>query len=630
MPLNNKNTAKNRFKTLIKNVLKDEIKLEDLDIDRSICLVLNQDWDISSSIALRIAKIMKKNPKELAESITSKLSKIESTENPKTTFFSEFFAMNGYINAKLNIKNFSKSVLEEVLSLEEKYGHNEVGKGKVAIIEYPSVNPNKPWHVGHIRNPLLGDSISRIMSFSSYKVLRTDYIEDLGLQMAEILWGSKNLEWNENGKKYDQFLGEKYVEINKHIEKENVKNEISVLLKNMEDVSSDDAIKIREISEKSVKAQYQTSFSYGVYHDLLIWESDILREKLLEKSLDLLKKNNLINIEKEGKLSGCTVLKTDLSGKTEEKNKKVLLRSNGVPTYLAKDIAFHMWKLGIIKIQFNVHNFIGQPDGTFAKTTNKTGDSLDFNGADIAINVIGSAQNEPQIILKNVFKLLDGKKSNSLIHLSYGEVSLKEGKISGRSGKWLGEDRNYTADDLLKFTVNKVREVILSGEKISKEIDIEKVSKSIALSAIKFDLLRIDPIKKIVFDWDRALDLNSNSGPYCVYMYARCCRILEKSSITIKLDDINLNYIERDFGFELLKLISKCNEIVEKALTEYKPNIITDYLIDLSQLFGKFYEHNNVLKSGDAMVARLAIVNATKQTLYNMLMLLGIEPLSSM
>ncbi|MEM0201190.1 MAG: arginine--tRNA ligase [Candidatus Micrarchaeaceae archaeon] len=619
------NIFKEEFKKILISAIKRQYGEIDIpELDYTIEIVFNKDWDISSSISLRLSKTLKKSPNIIAEEI---LKKIETSK-----FFSEFSVLNGYINVKLDVKELSSYVINDVIIKKEKYGSSNFGKGKTIILEYPSVNPNKPWHIGHLRNPLLGDSMSKILKFCSYEIKRLDYIEDLGLQMAEILWGKKNLKWNPENQKYDQFLGEKYVEINNKIkENENIKDEINLILKKMEDVSSNEAKEIREIATESVKAQYETSFKYNLYHDLLIWESDILNEKLLEKSLELLKKNSLIYVEKEGKLIGCTVLKTSFNERLEDENKKVLLRSNGVPTYLGKDIALHMWKLGIIKIHFKCKKFIKQPDNSILLTTYKNGERLDFEGADIAINIIGSAQNEPQTILKNTLLIINSEKAKNLIHISYGELSLKEGKISGRSGTWLGNNRNYTADDLIKFTSERAKEILLSNNKISKSIDPEEVSNKIAISAIKFDLLKIDPVTKIIFDWDRALDFNSNSGPYCMYMYARICRILEKAKISdLKVSEKDINFAERDYGFELLKLISLCKMYVEKAAKENKPNVIAEYLIDISSLFGKFYENQQVLKAGEAINLRLAIVMSVKQTLYNMFMLLGIEPLSSM
>ncbi len=601
----------------------DNISIDTDLIHYSISMNTGIEFDISSSIALRLSKQAKRSPNELAEEIVKHIN--------NSIYFSSITATNGYINVVLSHVYFSEYILNQISMQKERYGSSEIGNRKLVLIEYPSVNPNKPWHVGHLRNPLIGDSISKIMEFCSYKILRLDYIEDLGLQMAEILWGKNHLEWEQKDKKFDQFLGERYVEINKHLKEEGVQEEINNILKKMEDTKSKESKQIREIASESVKAQYETAFRYGIYHDMLIWESDILNEKLMEKTILLLEKQGLIKKEDTGKLAGCIVIKTNNTD-DKEQTSRVLLRSNGVPTYLAKDIALHMWKLGIIEIEFKQKNFIKQPNGNYVITTTNSGEKLQFNGANFAINIIGSAQNEPQAILKRTISIINQKKSDGLFHISYGEVNLKEGKISGRSGTWLGSDKNYTADDLFKIVKQKAREILLSSDKLSNTVDPEEISDKIALSAIKFDFLRADPTKKLIFDWDRALDFNSNSGPYCMYMYARSCKLLEKAKVTssIKLTKKDFDYMERDYSFELIKLISNAKSIVEKSCREYKPNIIAEYVMELSILFGKFYEHVDVLNSGEAKQLRLAIVYATKQTLYNMLALLGITPLSSM
>ncbi len=616
------NSAKEEFALLLTKGIKSAlptVSVDDNDIYYSITYSKNTEWDISSSIALRLAKLAGSAPAAIAESIAKNM------RNGK--FTCEISQLNGYINAKIDEKELAKHVISDVTNSKEKYGSSKVGNGKKAIIEYPSVNPNKPWHIGHLRNPLLGDSISRLMSFCSYDVKRIDYIDDLGLQMAEILWGSRNLPWDSKGRKYDQYLGEQYVEVNKHLKEPGVEVEIKEILGKMEVYGSSEASEVREIAEKCVRAQYETAFAYGIYHDAMVWESDILHEKLLSSAIELLKKQGIARSQKGGKYDGCLVISKKGPEAAEESDSKVLIRSNGAATYLAKDIAFHMWKLGIISVDFKYAKFIRQPDGKFVYSTSSSGESMSFAGADIAINPIGSAQKMQQDMLREVLSAVSGK-ADALHHLSYGEISLAEGKISGRSGTWLGDSRNYTADDLLKEVRAKALEIIKNSEKVNKETDPDTVAEKVAISAIKFDFLRIDPLRKAVFDWNRALDFNSNSGPYCMYMYARASRILEKSSAASKdimLTDADCSNMSRSHDFEMVKLISQCSDMVEKACREYKPNIIAEYVMELSFTFGSFYQGIDVLKSGKAVNLRLAIVWAARQTIYNMLYLLSIE-----
>lgn len=298
-----------------------------------------------------------------------------------------------------------------------------------------------------------------------------------------------------------------------------------------------------------------------------------------------------------------------------------------MPTYIAKDIAFHMWKFGLIKTNFKYQLFMKQPNGKEVYTTAPSGKPMPFGNSDIAVNIIGSSQKYLQDIMIESFKAMwESDTRNRIVHISYGEVGLKEGNLSGRSGGWLGEERNYTADDLLKEVKESALKIIKESEKIKKsDINIEEVAGKVALSAIKFDFLRIDPTKKVIFEWKRALDFNSNSGPYCMYMYARCTRIMEKSGISApSITEEDAKKMGRGYDFELVKMIGMARDIVQKACSEYKPNVIAEYLLELSLLFGKFYENMSVLKSDEEQI-RLALVFATKQVIYNMLGLLGIE-----
>jgi arginyl-tRNA synthetase len=401
----------------------------------------------------------------------------------------------------------------------------------------------------------------------------------------------------------------------------------------MEEPDSKEQILEREMAEKGVMAQYETAFAYGIYHDVLIWESDIIRNQMLSRAMKLLAERHITKVPKEGKYKDCVVVETDSKDVREgEDSVKVFIRSNGVATYIAKDLAFHMWKLGMLTAEFKYKQFIMQPNGKPAYSSSKSGETFDFGGADIAINIIGSSQQYLQNVLKEVFKTISGQ-DNRIVHISYGEISMKGGTLSGREGGWLGEERNYTADDLLREMTKKTLEIVRNSEKIKEKANEKEIAQKIALSAIKFEFLRIDPEKKVVFDWDNALDLNTNSGPYCMYMYARASRILEKAELGSKgpkLNAADYKKIERNYDFELIKLIGSAQERVEKACREYRPNVIAEYLIELSLLFSKFYEHMPVLKGEESKAVRVAIVFATRQVIYNMLNLLGIQTVENM
>lgn len=633
-------TVQNKAKAAFAKLLSDSIEkampghADPHEIELSISTPDPEHGDVSSSISFRLAKVAKMAPNRIAESIV----KYAGTD----PLIKKVSAEGAYVNAWYDEAKYAKLVLGEVLKERERYGSTKMHGGKV-IIESPSVNPTKPWHVGHLRNALLGDSISNIYSFSSYDVEREDYIDDLGLQVAETVWGYLNLPKKEHakGKKFDQLLGELYVEVNKVIKEKKTTEAVTKLQKKMEKGEGRDARLAREISEKCVKSQYETAFSYGISKNVLVWESNIVQEKLLEKALHIAEKEHAVETPSSGKYEGCIVMDLEkVRGfarefENPEERYKVLVRSNGIATYAAKDFAFHLWKFGLIDADFKFSEFIKkQPNGKALLTTSSEGKEENLGSAKYAINVVDMGQSHEQSTVRALLKLVGHEEmAQNLIHLAYGRVILKEGTLSGRKGGWLGEEWNYTADDLLEAMKEKTLGVVKESEKIENKSDMEDIALKIALSAIKFEFLRIDPEKQLTFEWEKALDLNANSGPYCMYMYARASRILERAEAdisSIKLTEDDFKHMGRSQDLELLKLIGSSREIVARACQENRPNVIADYLIELSLQFGRFYEHMPVLKSGDAQMLRLAIVAASRQVIYNMLSLLGIQTVESM
>ncbi|MDE1869999.1 MAG: arginine--tRNA ligase [Candidatus Micrarchaeota archaeon] len=625
--------AKTEFSKIIKKSVRSSFSLDlsEEEVKATIDIPKNSMGDISTSIAFKLAKELKKNPKEIAFEIANHLEKTDLIPNT--------MELNGYLNGIFNESMYSKLVLEAVAKDQNKYGMSEEGVGKKVIVEFASVNPNKPWHVGHLRNALLGDFVSNILEFSSHQVERENYIDDLGLQMAESLWGLRNFNAIPN-EKYDQWIGKQYVEVNKKLLEPNsqVNKEIKDMLKRMEDLDSTESVEVRTMAEKCVKAQLETSANYGIYHDVMIWESDVVRQKLLEKALEFATKNGILEKPSEGKYANSTVVPMykiakyvkEFAGNEEEA--KVIVRSNGAATYIAKDFAFHMWKFGLVEDSFRYEKFNTQFNGKPLYTTSASGSKMEFGNVTNAINIIGSAQRVEQQIMKSMFSLLNEDKiAKGIVHLSYGEVEIKDSNLSTRSGAWLGKDKNYTADDLLKEATEKASIIVTKSEKINDKNSISSISKSVALAAIKFEFLKYALESKIVFTWEKSLNFEGDSGPYCLYSYARAVRVLEKSGFIVSPHKITeLKGITRGEDFELVKHIGNFSSVIEKANLEYRPNLLTDYALTLAALFGKFYKNMPILKEGEARDLRILLTYAVKQTMENTLRLLGIVPIERM
>ena len=623
--------AKAEFVQLIRFSIKESYpntQISEEEILLSIAEPRQEHGDLSSSISFKISKSEKKSPKEIAETLASKFREGYLIKKPSS--------INGYLNAFIDEIAYAKLVISAIWKEGDDYGKSDLGDGKRIIVESPSVNPNKPWLVSHLKNALLGDAISNALSSCGYSVERINYIDDLGLQVAESLWGFKNLN-NKPDKKFDLWLGEQYVKVNAEITKEKSIEENVKLLNKLMEEDTLEAKEARQLAERCVVAQYETSFSYKIYHDLLIWESDILRSKLLEKALSVLKEKGITEVPSDGKFAGCTVINLEkaknISKEFEnpEEKIKVLVRSNGVATYVAKDLAFDMWKFGIIDVDFQYKWFMKEPNGAELYTTSSEGTAMTFGKAEKIVNIIGSSQRFPQMILKAILELMGREDlSKSRIHIPYGEIGIEEGTLSGRKGGWLGDERNYTADDLLAEAKLRSLEIINKNEKFSGKGNKDEIAEAVSLGAIKLEYLRTDPEKKVTFSWDKALSFEGNSGPYCMYTYARASRILEKASYDGKISENDYSQVKREEDFELLKALGEFGDILEKACNEYRPNIIVDYALRTAHQFSKFYEKMPVIKGGDAKEVRLALVEAARQVMHNALAVIGINTIEIM
>jgi arginyl-tRNA synthetase len=579
--------------------------------------------DISSSISFRLAKKQNKDVNLIANSIKDKLSKMDFVEKVSVE--------KGFINFQLDRKKFTRMLIDEY----QKSAHassSDIGKNIKVAFEFVSANPIHPLHVGQLRNALLGDSLSRIYVECSYDVERQNYIDDLGLQMVQAMWGYLHLEAGSENK-FDHRLGMLYVEANKHMESHDIKEELSKLSQLIEQDGTYESRLAREVADSCVRAQYETLSNYKIYHNLLIWESDILLEKLLERAMQLLLKSGTIKKAEDGEYKGCIVvdlkkIKNADEFKDLKESIKVIIRSDGTPTYLAKDIAFHMWRFGLLENKFKYSKFIDkQCNGIALYTTSKDGAKMDFGDVKRAVNVIDTRQEQEQVMLKSAFKWI-GKEdvSNNIIHLSYGRVELEEGTLAGRKGTWVGN----TADDLLEEAIKKAKNLISSKLELSQD-EQNKIAQKVALAAIKFEFLKIAPEKIMVFSWDKALNFEGNSGPYSQYMHARASRLLENSSKDLIKNIKEINEVSNP-EFDLIKVLSKKEYMVEKTARELRSNVLTEYINDLSYLFAQFYEHCPVLKAKteEERNFRMGLTLMFKNTINELLGLIGIEALERM
>ncbi|MHA1251875.1 MAG: arginine--tRNA ligase domain-containing protein, partial [Candidatus Helarchaeota archaeon] len=409
-----------------------------------------QYGDYNTSICFRLAKLLKENPAGIAKRLA------DSVKLDQYSLIKEIKVEGGYVNFFIDYTNFNYTVLNTIFKMGMDYGRLEnIDSSKKILIEHTSVNPNKPWHVGHARNAILGDTIARLFRKAGYNIEVQNYIDDTGKQVADTLFamdyfGIKELP---NDKRIDHWMGKIYVDIYKEmdklkseIEKKKVENlntgelekKLNEINKGIEEKLKEvETGKYRNIVEKCVKDQLKTAFRLKIYYDLLSWESDIVRSGLFEESLELIKKSKYIDLVSEGKLKGCLTILIDRYMEEHPNDKetkklfqgmaepnKVLLRSDGTSTYVAKDIAYQMWKFGLLNRDMKYKLFLKQPNGKELWTTAPDGEKINRFGKGFkVINVIGIEQTYEQACVSIALKILDyiDQYKNSY-HLGYAHV----------------------------------------------------------------------------------------------------------------------------------------------------------------------------------------------------------------
>jgi len=591
--------------------------------------------DLASTLAFTLAKELKKNPAAIASDILQKLQKLIEKE----PLINRIETKGPYINIFFERSTFTRNTILTAINNGNSYGQSSQFKGKRILIESPAVNPSKPWHIGHARNAILGNTLANILETVGYEVVRLDYINDLGLQIAQLVWKLKQIDDDPGDKKYDHFLGQLYVDVQEAFDtSEAVQKEVREVSRQLEDLQSDDAKLSGEMVRKCVKSQYQTGYRLGIYHDLQVWESAIAFSGVLSLAKNMILKCDNISIPEEGDKAGCIVANLSVIDEFKDMKDpyKILFRSDGTRTYTGADVALQLWKFGIVEDPFHYAVFEKQPNGEYVKRTTLEGEEGNLGKFDIVLNVIGSRQAHPQKMVYTVLDLMGySKESENSHHIAYEFVGLEGEDFSGRQGTWIG----YSVDDVIdKATELAMVEVDKRNPDENDEFK-ETVANQVAVGALRYFMLNASPDRKITFRWDQALDFNGDAAPYLQYSLARANRILERTEQD-EMGNADLSKLASDPEFELVKSIAKYpDEIlaVARAMkkelwgTSFISNRITAYGYGLATLFSKFYDSCPVLKAEPGVrEARLELVKAFKIVMTNCLQILGIPVINRM
>ncbi len=610
---------------------------EDLGYDATqveVSLPPNPSYgDLSSAVPLRIAKQLNEKPGEIAIKLADRIM----TRAAHYHYVGAVAAhRGGYLNFTLNNARFTADSLAEINS-SDLIGASKLGKERVAI-EHTNVNPNKALHIGHARNLVLGDSLVRVMRHLGYHVQALNYIDDSGAQVADVIVGFKFLGIADHapaGTKFDIYCGDSvYTKVNQeYASNPSLKEKQSLVLKEIEKGEGEIAEYTRSIVRRIVADQLSTCWRLGATYDLLNWESQLVHSGMWERIFETMKKNGDVKYETQGDNRGCWVIPDPESGE-----QKVVVRSDGTVVYVAKDIPYAAWKIGIVDDPFGYDVYSeSQPGGgkLFTTTLNRKSSGHKFGGADLAISVIDTRQSYLQRIVGKVLERLREGASRRYLHRGYEVVALAKGTaaqlgfavegdfahMSGRKGLYVNVD---TMLDALK---KKAKEETQRRNPTETDEWINGVAEAIAVSALRYELLKQDPDKMIVFDMEASLRFEGDTGPYLLYTYARARRILDKSSGKPAIDEKSAAKLSKPVEKELVKRLSMLDKSVMTAGEYLSPREVALYAHSVAEKFNEFYESVPVNREEDESLrdARLALVEATSRVLAQSMRLMGIS-----
>ena len=558
------------FKLAIANCLKE--KIEDLTLEEIVALIEvppNKEMGDFAFPCFKLAKVFRKAPNMIAADLAENIE--------ANGAISKVMPLGGYVNFFVNKSQLAETVINDVLTKKEKYGHSDLGQEKAVVIDFSSPNIAKPFHIGHIRTTVIGNALYKIYDSQGYNVVRVNHLGDYGTQFGKLivafkLWGSKEaVEANPIPE-----LLKLYVKFHDEAEqKPEMEDEARAWFTKLENGDEEAKALWQWFRDESLK-------EFARVYDLL----DIEFDSYAGESFYSDKMDSVIETLKDKKLlvqsQGTNVV--DL----EEYNMPpaLITKNDGSTLYMTRDLAAAIYRK-------NTYDF------------------------DKCIYVVGSQQSLHFQQLFKVLELMGYEWSKDLIHVPFGMVALEEGTMSTRKG------RVVFLEDVLKQAVEKTKEIVLSKNPNAKNVD--QIAKQVGVGAVVFQELSNSRIKDYTFSWSRTLSFEGETGPYVQYTHARCCAVLRKAEEEVTTD-INYDLLSDGDGAEVLKVIGSFNKSILAAMRKNEPHIITRFVLDLAQAFNKFYHDNPILvEDAELRKARLALVAATRQTIENALALLGMH-----
>ena len=606
--------------------------------------------DLATPVALELAKVLKRKPREIAETLANGMT---------LPMFVESVSVEGagYLNFRFDRGAFTAQHFRTVL---ESTG----GTGERVIVEHTNINPNKAAHIGHLRNAVLGDTYVRCAKWLGYRVETQNYIDDTGVQVADVVVAFEHLEKKsvadvqqliETHPRFDYLCWDLYSRMAQyyadHPDDVAWRKET---LHHIENQEGETARLAAVIARAIVFRHLATMLRLGIEYDLLPKESDIIHLHFWDRAFELLKESGAVVYEHEGKHKGCWVMKLDESEEFAGMNEpdKILVRSNGTVTYTGKDIAYQLWKLGYLDRTFQYRKFSTYPNGHVLWETTH-GDDGDpaapkFGAAARAVNVIDSRQSYLQKVVKEGMRQLAGEKAaDASIHFYYEMVALTPATAKALGMELPAEDaaRPYVemsgrkglgvkADDLLDELERKAAEAVKANASDFSDEAANEIGRQVAVAALRYFMLRFGRNKVIAFDFDEALRFEGDSGPYLQYSTVRVQNIFRKMKERgvdpriegNAVDDLTLNQGLTDEMWELVRLSAELPAAIRRAVDSLELSVITQYLLELAQKFNSFYHKYPILnEKDDAERQRRAVcAEVFRRTMVGAMDLLGI------
>ena len=629
--------------------------------------------DLAVAVAFQLARTLRKPPRAIAQDLAQAIGPIPGVERIVAT-------PNGYLNLYLDRAAFLIPRVRQQVA-------PEAAAPEKTVVEHTAINPNKAAHIGHLRNAALGDTLVRALRFRGTPFEIQNYIDDMGVQVADIIVGFRELEQKSldevraiaDSTRFDYYCWDLYSRVTEWYDGDRARLGVrAAALHDLETGGNDTAAMGAFIVERIVRAHLKTMARLGIGYDLLTYEGDIIRLHFWAHAFEVLKARGAVFLQTEGKLAGCWVMRIeddaakDATGggdEAEESREKVIVRSNGVVTYIGKDLANQFWKLGLLGLDFNYRKFAIQENGRqLWSTTSEAGDpgAPAFGHAKRIYNVIDSRQMYLQALLSQALRTLGHvEEAGNSIHFSYEMVALSHAtarelgyetpreddeaakpfvEVSGRKG--LG----VKIDDLLDLLAAKATaEVAKRNPEFSRE-ECERVGAQIAVAAIRYFMLKYSRGKLIVFDIEEALSFEGETGPYLQYAVVRANNIFRKLQEREGLTEAEvLRDLETTPSAELVETpegagagdhalwavvfeASRLDEIVEQVVRSLEFSGLAKYTFGLAQTFNAFYHRYPILneEQADRKRWRAAGVAYVRTQLTRALDLMGIEVPSRM